>query len=351
MSGLDASADRGWAGRFVARGVLGSAGEMGSLGERLAGYLTWQADCWPRLSTALDGLAAVRTRELRIGSRLVRLQFNPGRAVSTTAKVDAATIQQRPCFLCPENLPPEEKGLAFRRHWVILANPAPILPRHFVVAHREHRPQRVRDGLSALLAFAETTQGSLTVFYNGPACGASAPDHLHLQAVQAGLLPEELAAWAVAAAGVEPVGGWLVDRPRLQAWVAPPPGPAVLCFHGEVAAVDWALRACLDAQGMVMGEPDEPRVNLLATARQGRVLALVFPRAAHRPACYGAPEPQRRLVSPGAIDMAGVIVTVREQDFEDLDAAAVQTVYRETSLAPEQLARVHHLCQRRLAHV
>ncbi len=351
MSDLESSADSGWAGRFVGRGVLGSAAEMGSLGKRLGVYLEWQAGCWPRLSQALSGLEAVRTREIELAGRRVRLQFNPGRAVSTTARVDAAAIRERPCFLCPDNLPPEEKGLPFRRYWVLLANPAPILPQHFVLAHREHRPQCVRDALSALLSFAEATQGCLSVFYNGPACGASAPDHLHLQAVRAGSLPREREAWETLGTGVRPFGGWLVDRARLKAWVVTPPGPSVLCFHGEAPAVGWALRASLDALGMVLGEPDEPRVNLVASARQGRVLALVFPRAAHRPACYHAPEPQRCLVSPGAIDMAGEIVTVRERDFEGLDAAAVAAIYRETALAPEQMSRVQHLCQRRLAHV
>jgi len=339
-------ADGGWAGRFVPRGVL-PTGSATSLGARLVPFMDWQAGCWPRLADALAGLEAVRTRRFELDGRPVVAQFNPGRAVSTTAKVDAASIQQRPCFLCPANLPEPEKGLAFGRHWVLLANPAPILPLHFVLAHREHRPQRVVDAVPTMVALAERTAGHAACIYNGPACGASAPDHLHLQAVKSGLLPEELAAWrAVDGHGPAP---WL-DRPRLRAWQVPGPGPVALGFFGHARSVERALLAAVDALAMVLGEPDEPRLNLLTSGRKDGVLALLFPRAAHRPACYSAPEPGRRLISPGAIDMAGLLVTVREADFEALDASLIRTIYSETSLEPQALAPVRDLLERRLAH-
>ncbi len=339
--------DQGWAGRFVPRGALPPAASFTSLGARLEPFLDWQADCWPRLAAAREGLAAVQSREIQVGSRTVQAQFNPGRAVSTTAKVDPASIRKRPCFLCPGNLPAEEKGLAYGRHWVLLANPAPILPMHFVLAHREHRPQRARDAIPTLLDFAGDTAGQVSCFYNGPLCGASAPDHLHLQAVRAGLLPEECAAWAVVDGAP---ADRLVQRPRLDLWVVQGPGPVVLAFFGEPRVVRRALAAAVDALATVQGEPEEPRLNLLAAGREGRVLALLFPRAAHRPACYHAPEPERRLISPGAIDMAGLLVTVRRDDFEALDPTLVDTIYRETSLPPERLGLVRDLLERRLAH-
>ena len=346
--GTDGGVDGGWAGRFVPRGVLPPASIAPSFGARLAPFMDWQAGCWPRLATARAGLEAVRTRELSVDGRRVLAQFNPGRAVSTTAKVDAASIQQRPCFLCPANLPDEEKGLAYGRHWVLLANPAPILPQHFVLAHRDHRPQRARDAIPILVAFAADTGGYASCIYNGPACGASAPDHLHLQSVQAGLLPEELAAWAVVDGA--PAEG-IVSGRRLRAWVVPGPGPVLLGFFGSPTVVQRALNAAADALAMLQGEPDEPRLNLVASGRDGQVLALLFPRAAHRPACYHAPEPQRRLISPGAIDMAGLLVTVREADFESIDVPLVRDIYRETSLGMEHMARVRDLLVRRLAHV
>lgn len=340
-------ADLGWAGRFVPRGALPPASAYPSLGARLADFVTWQAACWPRLATAIEGLAAVRSREIHIGDRRVQAQFNPGRVVNATAAVDAATIRERPCFLCPVNLPPEEKGLTFGRHWVLLCNPAPILPQHLVLAHREHRPQRVTDAIPALLELAAATAGHAVCIYNGPACGASAPDHMHLQALAPGLLPAERAAWAVVdGAPAE----FVIQRPRLNAWVVRAPGAAVLAFHGQPRAVAKALWATRDALGAVQGEPEEPRLNLLAAGRDGAVMALVFPRDAHRPHFFHAPEPERLLVSPGTIDMAGLLVTVRPQDFERLDPGLVTEIFRQTTIGPEPLALVLDLLTTRLAH-
>ncbi len=322
-----------------------------SLGEKLAAFLAWQEQCWPRLARARSQLQDVRTRRLQLRSQQVVLQWNPGRAVSTTAAVDQASIRARPCFLCPSNLPPEEKGLPFERDWVILANPAPILDRHLVVAHREHRPQAVRPALRPMLELARACDGAQAVIYNGPSSGASAPDHLHLQAVEGGSLPAELAAWQYLDLHSADPGRFILQRPSLAAWTAAGSARSIFCFFGEPRAVIAGVRACIDALGMVVGEPEEPRLNLLATARTGRVLALLFPRAAHRPACYHAPEPERCLVSPGAIDMAGVVVTVRERDFERLDALRVEAIYGETSLPLSRLGRVQELLSRRLAHV
>lgn len=304
----------------------------GPLGHRIGPFLAWQAARWPRLAEARAALAGMRTRELRAGSRRVLVQFNPARAVSTTAAVDPGSVAARPCFLCPGALPPEERGLAFGDDWVLLANPAPILPDHLVLAHRAHRPQAVGDALGALVDLAAAAEGRLAVIYNGPACGASAPDHLHLQAVAAGLLPEEEAGWRAAEGA--------------PAWAIAEPGRGILGFAGRPDAVRGALAEAV----AVLGEGGEPRLNLLATARGGRVLALLFPRAAHRPACFWAPEPGRRMVSPGALDMAGALVTVREQDFLRLDEAAVAEIYREVTLPPERARAAFAAIERSRPH-
>jgi hypothetical protein len=339
--------DRAWAGRLVAPEALPVA-PGDELGAWIDPYITWQASRWPQLARSLEGLAAVRHREVRLGGRRIRVQFNPGRAVSTTAKVDPASIRARPCFLCPANLPPEEKGLAFGGDWVLLANPFPILARHLVLAHREHRPQRARDAIATLLELSLATAGSVAVMFNGPAAGASAPDHLHLQTVQAGWMPEESTAWTVVD-GAD--ADFLLQRSSLAVWVVPGPGPVALAFHGELDAVARALHRSLDALGEVQGEPEEPRLNLVAGARDGGVLALLFPRQAHRPSAYHAEEPHRRLISPGAIDMGGHLITVRESDFEALDAEQIRTLYRETCIAPERLAALCALLERRIRDV
>jgi hypothetical protein len=331
-----------WAARLLDLDSAASFGP-GALGPRLPRFLAWQAERWPRLAAARASLEEIHVKELRCGDRRVLAQFNPARAVSTTAAVDAASIAARPCFLCPGSLPPEERGLPFQADWVLLANPAPILPGHLVLAHRAHRSQAVVDALPAMVELAVATADRCAVIYNGPACGASAPDHLHLQAVDAGLLPEEQAGW-------HPAGEPFLTRPHLEAWAVLEEGRTYLGFRGEPARVRRALTAAVEALATALGDPGEPLLNLLVAARGVEVLALLFPRAAHRPARYGAPEPERMLISPGALDMAGALVTVRAQDFARLDAPTALGIYREVSLPPATLRPVIALLQRRLSH-
>ncbi len=143
-----------------------------------------QATAWPLLARGLAGLAQARTRTLRIGSARVAVRHIPHRLQSTTARVDAASIGARPCFLCLQNLPPEQRGVAIGEEWVALCNPFPILERHLTIVHREHVPQRLAGRIGALLA-SRRRFPRFFVIYNGPECGASAPDHLHFQAATA----------------------------------------------------------------------------------------------------------------------------------------------------------------------
>ena len=201
-----------------------------------------------------------------------------------------------------------------------------------------------------MLDFALATRDRLTVFYNGPFCGASAPDHLHLQAVAAGKLPEEILAWR-ALDGQQTPGRELLSRPRLRVWMAPDRARSIIGLCGEPRAVRLGIRAAVDALSVVSGDPVEPRLNLLACARGEQLLALVIPRGAHRPACYFARGLNRCTVSPGAIDMAGLLITIRERDFLRLDAALVETIYRETSIPRHDMPLVEGLLVRRLDHV
>lgn len=284
------------------------APHTGSLPERIRAFLPWQTERWPRLADARRALTLVRTRTVRVAEREVGLQWNPARETNSTAKVDAASIAARPCFLCPASMPSEEHGLPWR-DWMILPNPAPILDPHLVVAHREHQPQDARRAVRPLLELA--LESGMTALFNGPRCGASAPDHLHLQLVPAGVLPEERVAGDGFVRGA---------------------GRVVLALSGTVAEVERALH---DAIELLPAEPGhEPRLNLLATRAGERVRALLFPRGAHRPACFFDEGPGRRVVSPGVIDMAGTVVLVRGEDFDALDGPALERIYGEVTLAP-----------------
>lgn len=318
-----------WDDRIVGVQQIGVAGPLASA---LPAFVRWQVARWPRLADARAALGNVSTRSLRVADRTLQMQFNPARAVSTTAKVDAASIQARPCFLCPANLPAEEHGLPFGDAWVVLPNPAPILMDHLVVAHRQHIPQTVHAAVGPLLDFALASQGVVTALYNGPKSGASAPDHLHLQAVAADLLPEEQFVVGARVRGELP-GAPVGAGEGFTAWRAEGAGREILGIAGTRAGVERGLRAAIDG---LAPDGSEPALNLLARADlNGELVVLVFPRGAHRPAMFFADDPAKRIVSPGVIDMAGVIVTVRESDFEQLDPDAVAQIYREVTLAPD----------------
>jgi ATP adenylyltransferase/5',5'''-P-1,P-4-tetraphosphate phosphorylase II len=141
-----------------------------------------QKELWPKLKKSYEAVTQALVRTVDCNSFSVKLQFNPRRIVSSGAKVDPAAIAARPCFLCPANLPESQLGILYHRKFLILCNPFPIFSSHFTISSLDHRPQAVEEDLDVFLHLARGLAPSFAVFYNGPQCGASAPDHLHLQA-------------------------------------------------------------------------------------------------------------------------------------------------------------------------
>jgi hypothetical protein len=204
--------------------------------------------------------------------------------------------------------------------------------------------------LDGLLDFALATDGTLAVLYNGPKSGASAPDHLHLQAVQSRVLPEEIHAVRHLEQGHLP-GESLVENQRIRVWSDTTSGRWILGFVGERDAVGAAARIAIDALHVGQSDPElhEPQLNLVATASlSGQVILLLFPRAAHRPACYFEEGPDQLIVSPGAIDQAGVVVTVRREDFLRLRPEDAVQIFSEVSRTASP-AWIRLELQRRLA--
>jgi hypothetical protein len=161
----------------------------GSLSEQLAALWARQAAKWPRLADGLAALRSARVRSFEVGGSTILAQCNPARIVSTRARLDPASVAARPCFLCPASLPAEQLAIAYRDEWLMLCNPAPIFDPHFVISNIRHEPQRILPVIDVVLDLARDLAGEYTIFYNGPRCGASAPDHVHLQAIKGGVLP------------------------------------------------------------------------------------------------------------------------------------------------------------------
>lgn len=261
----------------------------------------------------MTGLADALTRPVVADGAEVLLRHIPHRVASTTAAVDPSSIAKRPCFLCTANLPAEQKGLAWTNGFTLLCNPFPIVERHLTVVHADHRPQRIDGQVGTMLDLAAALPGSFVV-YNGPQCGASAPDHLHLQAGSRGGLP------VVREAALRP-------GPALVAY-----GMRALLFHGERSRVLGETERALAILSEVTGREGEPWCNVAAWKGADGFLLVLYPRSRHRPEAFHRGE---LTVSPATIDMSGILVAPFVRDFERLTGDDVAAVYREVTIEEE----------------
>jgi len=300
--------------------IIQDTAEPGTdLSGRIDALLDYQRENWPLFRDGEAALSQMRTRIISEGQAQIVVQANPGRRKSTHAKVDPQSISRRPCFLCPENIPPEEKGIAFG-DLVILPNPYPVLRRHFTIPSRGHAPQRLEGRVADMLDLARALGPGMLVFYNGPACGASAPDHFHFQACANSGIPLLTHL---------PTGG----RLALSSF-----GRRLLVCDEEGAenTVDFVSRV-LES---LPPEDPEPLINVLAIYREERYLTVVWPRSRHRPDCYFKEGEARIAVSPAALEMAGILVVADPDHFDRVDRQTAVSIYREVSLEAGEFDRV-----------
>jgi len=312
-------------------------------------FISNQENTWPELRRAKAAWLDCRYREVALGAFSALLQFNPARESSVSAAVDAESVRRRPCFLCPAGMPAPERGLAVGADFALFANPYPIFYPHLVAVHRDHRPQRLADALEALLDLAPRLDGRFTLLYNGPACGASAPDHLHFQAIPRYSTPLETDLGHLRVPFLQTFRVDLHAGPDLELFTIAGYDRSVLVLRSRTAG---RLRRLLDrlldlmpgwtfsepASTATSGRPAEPLVNLLAWSEAGLLTLCLFPRRKHRPACYDVRNETGVLVSPGAIDLAGMIITPRRRDFESLDAAAIRQIFADVCWPAEGVA-------------
>jgi ribosomal protein S18 acetylase RimI-like enzyme len=307
--------------------VYPSAGAGAPLAGLAGGLLARQKARWPLLASGTEALAAARIREIDGGGWRVKVQFNPQRIVSSGARTDPEAVRQRPCFLCLENLPAPQEAILYRDAYLILANPAPLFPGHLTIAHTHHLPQSLPENLGLFLRLAADFGPGIVILYNGPRCGASAPDHLHFQAVPAGCLPVEAeAADPRCLEGERRLCGAVVRRTQGL-------GRGCVVIEGrERAAVVAAVGAVVEALRPSESSGEEPLLNLLGAHTGDGWRLLLFPRIKHRPAAYFREGKERLLVSPGAADMGGWLVTPIEKDYQAMDRDLVQGIYNEVAL-------------------
>lgn len=296
---------------------------------------------WQTARTNHEALNQIETRRFELAGNTITVQFNPARAVSTCAKVDKSSIEARKCFLCPENKPNEQDEIiiSLDEPFSLRINPYPILPGHLTISSLKHQDQVLADKTirqlpGKLISWLEEYFASgYVLFYNGAKCGASAPDHFHFQAVKQSDVPviqqwERLMETAVREKEIKTENGNTYSSFQITSYICPI--QVFICNHSADILPEM-INQYLESLPLHEGE-SEPRYNLFAWQDKQRGFTMAyFPREEHRPACYTATRGEQLLVSPGALDMAGLLVTPRKEDFDRITESDITKIYKEVA--------------------
>lgn len=312
---------------YLTHTELKAYGSVKTPSERAAALVAHQRDHWSLAADNYGSLSLVETRTFDFGATTIVCQFNPGRIRSTGAKTDAHSIAVRPCFLCAANRPSEQGAIPFGRSYELLCNPFPIFPVHLTIPSHRHTAQLIHSRIPAFLR-ALKSLSDFVVFYNGPATGASAPDHFHFQAGSRGILPLERE--------LESLSGDHVHLLRESGTI-------------RIFSAEGVLRSMLVVKGSNPGEivadlkqmirfltvndlESEPKLNLLGWFEEENYTVVLFPRSAQRPSQYFAEGDDRILISPAAVELGGLVILPREEDFLKLKKEDLRSVFEQVSL-------------------
>jgi hypothetical protein len=312
---------------LVSEKVFASYDAVGSLARLSKELLEEQKEHWQQLAEGYASLASVNVREIVCNGFSVYLQCNPRRIVSTGANVDAKAISERKCFLCMENLPPAQKGVLYKDEFVVLCNPAPIFSGHLTISNVEHVPQTIESYIGVMLELAKDLSPEFSVFYNGPKCGASAPDHMHFQGCPVGMIPVERDAVDAKRRNIR------AARDGVSILSLEKYGRQVLVFESsDKSALKLQFKLTIDGMRTVFAVNEEPMMNIICSYQNDMWRVIFFPRRKHRPDAYFKEGDERVLISPAAVDIGGLIVTPLKHDFERVDATMVEQIFEEVSI-------------------
>lgn len=298
-------------------------------------FFNQQLEKWDEVRKRYNELSKTETRELTEGNFTIKIQWNPARMVSTGAKLDAKTLAKRPCFLCQKNRPQQQIKISIG-NYEILVNPFPIMPNHFTIPSLEHTPQSVLNSYGMMHELLQEYQ-ELMVFYNGPQCGASAPDHSHLQAGNNGLLPLQ-SAWKQLSEDLteivklnEEEGIYIINKY---------PCSALLIKSRTKENDEKLFKQLYNSLIILSVDNQEPPMNIVAWRKDEQYFAVVFPRSKRRPDCFNAQGDQQYMITPGALEMSGLMVTPRQEDFKRITSEKAFDILREVSIDKNILLKV-----------
>lgn len=271
-------------------------------------------------------LDRVRSRTLDYAEYQIYVQYNPERIRSSAAKVDTKSIEERPCFLCASNRPAAQTGLPAGNNLTILVNPFPIFPRHLTIVSGEHEDQRILKNFVLMLELARDLK-NFVIFYNGPQCGASAPDHFHFQAGNRGFLPIESDFLSRSCVNLLTVSNGV----EVFTWKGY--GRGIVTLKGiDLNQIRAIFEYFYDSFLMLQPDKPEPMLNILAYADNDVFTVHIIPRILHRPAQFSAKGEEQILLSPASVDLGGVVITPREEDFEKISANDISDIFTQVCM-------------------
>ncbi len=279
------------------------------LSEKAKELVQKQIGEWDLVGRNYEGLRNVKVKTFDFGDFNIDIQYNPERIVSSVAKVDDQSIEDRSCFLCRVNLPSVQRWIPYGIDYVILVNPFPIFPEHLTIANVNHTNQRIFDNFETMLDLA-VNLSKYVIYYNGPKCGASAPDHLHFQAGYKGFIPiEHDFSSEICCREVRTIDGVKVSH-----WPEYQRGIITLTSNNKsdlIAVFNKIYHQLL----VTKHDEPEPMMNIIASFDRKSWTVHIFPRTEHRPRQFFESGENQIVLSPASVDMGGLLVTPREEDF------------------------------------
>lgn len=300
-----------------------------SLSSKVKTLLAGQKKTWELLKNNYEQLSQVKVRTFTFHDFKIEIQFNPGRIISSSAKVDKRSIQERKCFLCIENLPEVQQKLAFGKDYLILCNPYPIFREHFTIPKLNHVPQEIKGNFEAMLDISKELD-ALTVFYNGPECGASAPDHFHFQAGNKFFMPVENEYETLKQKAGE---AWFINETISVYGISDYLRKFISLESNNKSSLLKTFNLIYTELEKNAPSGHEPLLNILASFHDKRWRIILFPRSKHRPSQYFDKGSKNILISPAAVDMGGVFIFPQEKDFNKITKENIIDIFRQVSVS------------------
>lgn len=285
---------------------------------------------WQQCGDNYAALETVEVRETAIGGYNFKVQFNPKRIQSSAAKVDPKSIQERKCFLCEANRPSVQRGISFTsslgNDYVILVNPFPIFKKHLTIPSIQHQDQLIEGKIEDMLELADKLEDYL-IFYNGPKCGASAPDHFHFQAGNKGFLPIEMEIEQILSTSTQ-IGEATYTLNNAAAYT-------IVCKSETPNTIASWFNAFYKNFSKLTSSSEEPMMNLLVWKAGATYYLVVYPRKAHRPSQFFAEGEENILISPASIDLGGIFITPLEKDYNKITSADIKDILQQITVTEE----------------